>query len=133
MARDQTGADASRTAGTTDETRRDDVDATDRGEARQREEYGGFNIGAAFFGWLVAVAMTALLAALLGALAGAIGVSSLNPQEARTTAGTLGIVAAVVFLLILFVAYFCGGYVAGRMSRFTALARGSAYGCSGLR
>ena len=125
MANDAPGARAGRTAGTHDETtRRGDADVTHRGEARQREEYGGFNIGAAFFGWLVAIAMTALLAALIGALAGAIGVSSLNPQEARTTAGTLGILAAVVFLVILFVAYYCGGYVAGRMSRFDGARQG---------
>lgn len=113
MPRDESGASASRT----DEPRRGDVD-------RQRDEYGGVNIGAAFFGWLVALAMTAILAALLGALAGLIGVSSLSPQEARATAGTVGIVAAVVLLLILFFAYFCGGYVAGRMSRFDGTRQG---------
>lgn len=85
---------------------------------RQRDEHGGFNIGAAFFGWLVAIAMTAIIAAIVAAVAGAIGLTALSPQEARTTAGTIGIVAAVVLLLILFLAYFCGGYVAGRMSRF---------------
>src|SRR3712207_548976 len=94
------------------------------GERRQREEYGGFNIGAAFFGWLVALAMTAILTALLAAIAGAIGVSSLSPQEARATAGTLGIIGAIVLLLILFLAYFCGGYVAGRMSRFDGARQG---------
>ena len=30
---------------------------------RQREEYGGFNIGAAFFGWLVATGLAVLLTA----------------------------------------------------------------------
>src|SRR5215210_5408643 len=47
--------------------------------ARQREEYGGINWGAAFFGWLVAVVM---------------------------------------------IAYYCGGYVAGRMSRFDGARQG---------
>lgn len=92
--------------------------------ARQREEHGGFNLGAAFFGWLVAVAMAAILTALLSAIATAIGVSSLNPQEARATADTIGIVAAAVLLAILFLAYFCGGYVAGRMSRFDGARQG---------
>jgi hypothetical protein len=96
---------------------------TDRRE-RQHEEYGGFNIGAAFFGWLVAIAMTAIIAAIVAAVAGAIGLSSLSPQEARTTAGTISIVAAAVLLLILFLAYLCGGYVAGRMSRFDGARQG---------
>lgn len=40
---------------------------------RQREEFGGFNIGAAFFGWLVALGMAALLTAILSAAGAAIG------------------------------------------------------------
>ena len=92
--------------------------------ARQRDEYGGFNIGAAFFGWLVAVAMAAIVTALVSAIAAAIGVSALNPQEARATADTVAIVAAAVLLAILFLAYFCGGYVAGRMSRFDGARQG---------
>src|SRR4051794_5753059 len=37
----------------------------DTARARQREEYGGVNWGAAFFGWLVAVGLGALLVAIL--------------------------------------------------------------------
>src|SRR4051794_12282209 len=33
--------------------------------ARQRDEFGGFNWGSAFFGWLVAVGLGALLTAIL--------------------------------------------------------------------
>jgi hypothetical protein len=40
-------------------------------EARRREEFGGFNLGADFFGWLVAVAMAVLLASIVGAIAAA--------------------------------------------------------------
>ena len=35
--------------------------------ARQRAEYGGLNWGSAFFGWLVAVGMAAILLGLLSA------------------------------------------------------------------
>src|SRR5918997_4642415 len=35
--------------------------------ARQRDEYGGLNWGAAFFGWLVAIGMAAVLLGLLSA------------------------------------------------------------------
>src|ERR1700754_377863 len=35
--------------------------------ARQREEFGGLNWGAAFFGWLVAVGIAVILLAILSA------------------------------------------------------------------
>ena len=104
--------------------RDDATGASHDAQRRRRDEYGGFNIGAAFFGWLVAIAMTALLTALLGAAGTAIGLTELNAQEARTSADTIGIVGAVLLLVILFLAYFCGGYVAGRMSRFDGARQG---------
>ena len=39
-------------------------------------------------------------------------------QQVASAAGTVGIIAGIVFLLVLGLAYFTGGYVAGRMSRF---------------
>ena len=91
---------------------------------RQREEYGGFNIGAAFFGWLVAVGMAALLTAILSAAGAAIGLTSLSESEARSGADTIGIVGGVLFVVVLALAYFAGGYVAGRMSRFDGARQG---------
>ena len=46
-----------------------------RVRARQREEYGGINWGAAFFGWLVAVGLGALLVGLLAAAGAAVGLT----------------------------------------------------------
>ncbi len=92
--------------------------------ARQREDYGGFNIGAAFFGWLVAIAIAALLTALLSAAGTAIGLTELSSREARSSAETIGIVGAALLLLVLFLAYLAGGYVAGRMSRFDGARQG---------
>jgi hypothetical protein len=84
-----------------------------------RERYGGFTFAAAFFGWLVAVALTVLLAGVVGAVATAAGASlSVTQSQAEREAGTLGLAGAAALLLILLVAYFSGGYVAGRMSRF---------------
>jgi hypothetical protein len=84
-----------------------------------RERYGGFNFGAAFFGWLVAVALTVLLAGVAGVVATAAGTTlDFSPSEAEQEAGTLGLAAGVTLLVILLLAYFTGGYVAGRMSRF---------------
>ena len=82
---------------------------------RQRDEFGGFNIGAAFFGWLVAVGLAALLTALLSAAGTAIG---LTEGVDTGDADTIGIVGGILFLGVLLLSYYCGGYVAGRMSRF---------------
>lgn len=91
---------------------------------RQREEYGGFNIGAALFGWLVAVGIAALLTATLSAAGAAIGLTSLSGSEARSSAATVSIVGGILFVLVLALAYFAGGYVAGRMSRFDGARQG---------
>jgi amino acid transporter len=88
-------------------------------EARRREEFGGFNLGADFFGWLVAVAMAVLLAGIVGAVAAAVGSSlHVTQTDAQRQAGTFGLATAIALLVVLMVAYYAGGYVAGRMSRY---------------
>ncbi|MFL5819236.1 MAG: hypothetical protein ACJ76S_00935 [Solirubrobacteraceae bacterium] len=99
--------------------------------AVQYREFGGINWGAAFFGWLVAVGLAAILIALLGAAGAAIGLSS-NPADARSAAGTVSVVGAVLLILALMIAYYCGGYVAGRMSRFDGGRQGGAVWIIGL-
>ena len=86
--------------------------------ARQREEFGGINWGAAFFGWLVAIGVAALLTAILSAAGAAIGLTQSSSSQAAGNAGTVGIVGGIVLLAVLAIAYYAGGYVAGRMSRF---------------
>jgi hypothetical protein len=90
--------------------------------ARQREEYGGINWGSAFFGWLTAIGIAALLTAILSAAGTAVGLTETSPSQAgsqaSSNAGTVGIVGGIVLLVILAIAYYAGGYVAGRMSRF---------------
>ncbi len=85
---------------------------------RQRDEYGGFNIGAAFFGWLVAVGIAVLLTALLSAAGAAIGLTNLSEGEAESNAETISIVGGILLIVVLAISYYAGGYVAGRMSRF---------------
>jgi hypothetical protein len=91
---------------------------------RQREEFGGFNLGAAFFGWLVAIGLAALLTALLSAAGAAIGLTGLSGDEARQSADTISIGGGILFFLVLALAYYAGGYVAGRMSRFDGARQG---------
>jgi hypothetical protein len=92
--------------------------------ARQREEYGGINWGAAFFGWLVAVGLGALLVGLLAATGAAVGLTELSDAEAAGDATEIGVGGAIALLVALAIAYFAGGYVAGRMSRFDGARQG---------
>jgi len=86
--------------------------------ARQRAEYGGLNWGAAFFGWLVAVGMAAILIGLLSAAGAAFGLSEVSESEANSNAETIGLAGGILLIATLVIAYYCGGYVSGRMSRF---------------
>jgi hypothetical protein len=92
--------------------------------ARQREEYGGVNWGAAFFGWLVAVGLGALLVGLLAAAGAAVGLTELSETEAAGSASEIGLGGAIALLAALAIAYYAGGYVAGRMSRFDGARQG---------
>src|SRR5918999_3372971 len=100
--------------------------------ARQREEYGGINWGAAFFGWLVAVGMAAILLSLLSAAGAAFGLSEISDSEAEQNAETIGIVGGILLIVVLGIAYYCGGYVSGRMSRFDGGGQGPALWALGL-
>jgi amino acid transporter len=103
------------------------------GDAEARDKFGGMNIGAGFFGWLVAIAIAILLTSIVGAIAGAVGAgNNVTQSQAQKQAGTIGIVAGIVLLLILTIAYYTGGYVAGRMSRFDGARQGLAVWLIGL-
>jgi hypothetical protein len=92
--------------------------------ARQREEFGGFSWGAIFFGWLVAVGMAAILTAVLSGAGTAIGMTELSGDEAGDNAETVGLVGGILLLAVLLVAYYAGGYVAGRLARFDGARQG---------
>jgi MFS family permease len=91
---------------------------------RQRAEHGGLNWGSAFFGWLVSIGVASLLVAILSAAGTAIGLTSTAPSQAQSNADTVGIVGGIALLVILGIAYYAGGYVAGRMSRFNGPRQG---------
>jgi hypothetical protein len=103
-----------------------------RVRARQREEFGGVNWGSAFFGWLVAVGMAAILLGLLSAAGAAFGLGEVSDAEAESNAETIGIVGGILLIVVLGVAYYCGGYVSGRMSRFDGGRQGLAAWAIGL-
>jgi hypothetical protein len=113
-----------------------------RGEARdavdaQHARYGGIKWGAAFFGWLSANGLAVLLLAILSAAGVAFGLSQVSSadqatQEATAQADTIGITGGIALLVVLFLAYLAGGYVAGRMARFDGLKQGLAVWIIGL-
>lgn len=104
----------------------DDVPRNSRKDVlqRQREEFGGFSWGADFFGWLVALGLATLLIGLLAATGAAVGLTQADTQDATEQATTIGIIGGVALLVMLLAAYYCGGYVAGRMARFNGPRQG---------
>ena len=94
--------------------------ALETARARQRDEYGGINWGAAFFGWLVAIGVAALLTAILAAAGAAVGLYDTNTSQSDAVNSTeeIGVGGGIALLIVLMIAYYAGGYVAGRMSRF---------------
>ena len=99
--------------------------------SRERERYGGVKIGSAFFGWLTATGTAVLLTALVAAAGTAVGLATGTTaeeaaSEVTSDPGTIGLVGALVLLAVLFLAYYCGGYVAGRMARFDGARQGLA-------
>jgi hypothetical protein len=109
----------------------DRADVRDGVVDHQREQFGGVKIGAAFFGWLAAMGTAVLLTAVLAATGAALGLGVLEDpgaaaEEAAQNPETVGWVGAIALLVILFVAYWCGGYVAGRMARFNGVRQGIA-------
>ena len=102
--------------------------------AREKEQFGGIKIGSAFFGWVAAAGIAVLLTSLLTAAGVVLSLTSktstadiTNQAAAGTgTAKTVGLVGAILLLVVLFVAYYCGGYVAARMARFNGTRQGLA-------
>jgi hypothetical protein len=102
--------------------------------AAQRAVFGGISWGAAFFGWLSANGLAVLLIALLSAAGVALGLARGvdTADEAAAQAETLGIGGGIAILVVLFLAYLAGGYVAGRMARFDGARQGVAVWLIGL-
>ena len=91
--------------------------------ARQRDRFGGIQWGSDFFGWLCAIGLASLLTAALVGAGVALGLSTDDATNADT-ADQIGLGGGIALILVLAVAWFCGGYVAGRMARFDGVRQG---------
>lgn len=98
-------------------------------EERRTARVGGTNWGAGFFGWLVAVAVAVLLFAALVAVLVALDKLGVVPTGGGPV---VSVTAWGLGLGLLLVAYYTGGYVAGRMSRFNGGLQGLAVWIVGL-
>ncbi|KQP66525.1 hypothetical protein [Nocardioides sp. Leaf285] len=107
------------------ESRRDVVD-------RERERFGGIKPFVAFFGWLTATGMAVLLTALVAAAGAGVGLVSSASEVADAATGNglqaeeIGWAGVILVLVVVFLSYYSGGYVAGRMARFDGMKQGFA-------
>ncbi|MCF7547769.1 hypothetical protein [Pseudonocardia sp. WMMC193] len=98
----------------------------------QHERFGGLKIGSAFFGWLVAVGLTVLLAAVAALVVRLAGVSPDLTATAGQDPRLLGLTGGIVAVVVMLLAYVAGGYVAGRLARFDGARNGFAVWAMGL-
>jgi hypothetical protein len=98
-------------------------DALDTMRARQRDTFGGIQWGSDFFGWLCAIGLASILTAALVGAGVALGLSTSDASNADA-AQQIGLGGGIALLVVLAIAWFCGGYVAGRMARFDGARQG---------
>jgi hypothetical protein len=89
---------------------------------REKDQFSGMRFFLGFFGWLTATGLTVLLLAVVAGIGALAGVQNAGGQQMQAA----GIGGAIVLLVVLLIAYFAGGYVAGRMARFSGLKQGLA-------
>lgn len=99
--------------------------------AAERSRFGGIKPGSAFFGWMTATGISVLLTALVAAVTAVAGAANnVDPStvlnQASQNLQTVSVTGGIVLAAILFISYYCGGYVAGRMARFDGAKQGLA-------
>jgi len=91
---------------------------------REEQAYGGsIQWEAAFFGWLAAIGLAAILVALAVGAGVAVGLTDIS-DSAGAQAERLTLGGGALLVAILALAYLAGGYVAGRMARFDGWRQG---------
>lgn len=94
-------------------------------DAAERPAYRGFKAGAAFFGWLIALSMTVFLSLVVAGIGGLAGYFlDYTLVDARQHPTEVALAGAIGATVVLSLAYFCGGYVAGRLARFDGKRQG---------
>lgn len=90
---------------------------------QERALFGKLSGSAIFFGWLVALAVGVILTGLFSAFGVAMAQGSSLQHLAAS--GSVGIAGAVLWLVTLAVSYYAGGYVAGRLARYSGAKQGT--------
>jgi hypothetical protein len=91
--------------------------------ARQRSRFGGIRWGSAFFGLLSAIGLASILLGIAAAAGVVLNLSQIK-DVANGSADTIGLGGAILLLVGLAIAWYCGGYVAARMARFDGARQG---------
>ncbi len=90
-------------------------EAMEEREERLRDIYGGIDWLASFLGFVFALVAGSVLAGIAGLVLVPLGFS---PNFNTGTLGPAAITGLVVVAVVLFLTYFFGGYVSGRLARF---------------
>lgn len=91
-------------------------EAAEEREDRLRDMYGGVDWLASFLGFVFTLVVGVFLAAILAVILVPLGIS-LTPSSGATL-GVAAITGLVVLGILIFLTYFFGGYVSGRLARF---------------
>jgi hypothetical protein len=91
--------------------------------ARQRTRFGGIRWGSAFFGLLTAIGLASILLGIVAAAGVALNVAQIK-DVANGNDDTIGLGGAILLLVGLAIAWYCGGYAAARMARFDGARQG---------
>lgn len=91
--------------------------------ARQRSRFGGIRWGSAFFGLLSAIGLASILLGIVAAAGVALNLSEIK-DVANGDRDTIGLGGAILLLVVVAIAWYCGGYVAARMARFDGARQG---------
>ncbi len=98
--------------------------ASRRAGATARARHGGFDWVATFLGFAVAVFFLAVFLGIVGAIVGTGGYRTSTGSVTAMVSSQAGIFAAAGTLVALFLAYFFGGYAAGRLARYDGVVNG---------
>ncbi|MBD0330142.1 MAG: hypothetical protein ICV64_08575 [Thermoleophilia bacterium] len=94
--------------------------AGDVGVRAARQRFGGLDVPASLVGMLTAIALVVLLGGLIGSAIGAIGYQR-GLEGAEQEISLAGLAGGLV---VLFLAYFVGGWAAGRIARYDGVRNG---------